>query len=146
VRINNTAQAEGTDYTLNEETGVIVFASAPADGAVVTVDYQWTYLTDSYYTNALARHNNNVKRAAADACETIGRDQVLLLKVVRLLDSTLDGGAMGREMRLSAQQLRRQADDEEAREGDDALEIVEMVTNQFGYRERMRSQFLRGGW
>lgn len=40
VKIDGIAKARGTDYTIDYKTGVIIFASAPSNGAAVTVDYE----------------------------------------------------------------------------------------------------------
>lgn len=145
VRVQNTPQVEVTDYTIDTSTGVITFLVAPPDLQTVTVDYSWTMLSDGYYTRALERNGDSLKLAAADAIGTIARDQALLLKVVRLLDSQMDGATLSRELRQHENGLRKQAEDE-TEASEDGFAIVEMVPDAFSYRDRVTATWLRGGF
>jgi hypothetical protein len=87
----------------------------------------------------LALEADDVRYAAAQALDTIASQQVLLLKVIRLLDLQTDGAAVAREVRQRAQDLRDQAD------SDAGFDIAEMVPNDFAARERIWKEFLRGG-
>lgn len=85
---------------------------------------------------------SSIKRAAALGLETIARSEAMIQKVIRLLDLQTDGAALARELRLQAQELRKQADDEEFAE-DAGFDIAEQVFDDFTYRERLRKQWLR---
>ena len=43
IYVNGTAQTDGTDYTLDLKTGKLEFATAPANGDVITADYSSTF-------------------------------------------------------------------------------------------------------
>ena len=92
----------------------------------------------------LSIEGDNVKRAAALGKETIAGDQVMVLKVIRLMDLQTDGAAVARELRLQAQELRQQAEAEEANEDGGAFDIAEMVVDQFTERERIWKETQRG--
>lgn len=85
----------------------------------------------------------NWRRAAALALETIASQQILLLKVITLLDVRTDGATVAKELRSEAQQLREQSRQAEDETGD-AFDVIEMVTNDFTYRERIHDEWLRG--
>ena len=74
--------------------------------------------------------------------ETIAANQVLVLKVIRLMDLQTDGAAVGRELRLQAQRLREQAAAEEAGADGGAWDVAEMVVDEFTARERLWKQRL----
>ena len=64
VYINGTAKAQGTDYTVEENLGVVHFAAAPADNAVIGVTgTHYRYFTTSELTNfvntAVTQHTDN---------------------------------------------------------------------------------------
>ena len=64
-------------------------------------------------------------------------------KVLKLGDLSTDGAKLSDALRARAADLREQALDAEAAEDGGAFEVVEMVQNQFGYRERMYNEALR---
>jgi hypothetical protein len=82
-------------------------------------------LTDGNITDFLALCNGHVRRAAAQALDTIAASEALVSKKIRSQDLSTDGPAVAAELRLLAAELRRQAD---AGEGDDdssGFEIAE---------------------
>lgn len=85
----------------------------------------------------LALENDDIRLASAMALEVIASQEALILKVLTVGDIRTDGAKLAAELRARAQLLRAQAD---ATVGD----YVEMVVNDFSYRERLRSQRLRG--
>lgn len=92
----------------------------------------------------LALEGNNVKRAAALGKETIAGNQVLVLKVIRLMDLSTDGAAVARELRQQAAMLREQAAEEEANDAGGSFDIAEWVVDDFTSRERLNKEALRG--
>ena len=83
------------------------------------------------------------RRAAALALETIAAQQILLLKVITILDVKTDGAAVAKELRAEAQQLREQSRQAEDEDGG-GLDVIEMIANDFTHRERLRDEWLRG--
>lgn len=100
-------------------------------------------LTDGEVTAFLTLEGGNVYRAAAAALEMIGSDQLLILKVVRLMDLQVDGAAVAREARMRAQSLRSQAERLELYEDGGAFDWAEMVLTPFNAYERDVAEFLR---
>ncbi len=96
----------------------------------------------------LSMEGGGVKRAAALALETIARNEVMVLKVIRLLDLQTDGAATAREMRMQAGELRQQAkSDADELAGDDrpAFDVAEMVIDGWQAEEYLVNSALRGG-
>jgi len=87
---------------------------------------------------------NTVLLAAAMALETIASNEVLVLKVIRLLDLQTDGASVGRELRMRAGVLREQAEAEAAGAAGN-FDWAEQVFNQFGFLEKLENEALRGG-
>lgn len=92
----------------------------------------------------LSIEGSNIKRATAMALETIAADQVLVLKVITLMDLRTDGAAVGRELLKRAADLRKQADFDESAEDGGAFDIAEMVVDPFTERERIWKETQRG--
>lgn len=87
--------------------------------------------------------DGDVRRAAADALESMASNQVMVLKVVRTLSLSTDGAATARALREHAKSLRDQADLADAGDGG-LFEIAEFAGDVFTQRERIRNQMLRG--
>jgi len=79
-----------------------------------------------------------VALAAARALEALAANQVMVLKVIRLLDLSTDGAAVARELRQQAKQLREEAD-----AGD--FDWAEMVLDPATFSERVFNEALREG-
>jgi hypothetical protein len=93
----------------------------------------------------LTLEGGNIKRAAATGKEAIAVNQLLLLKVIKLLDNQTDGSAVARELRMQAKELRDQAKEEEGIEEGGAFDWAEQVLDPFSARERLWNQRLRNG-
>lgn len=87
---------------------------------------------------------NSLKRATALALETIASNEVMVLKVIRLLDISTDGAKVSDALLKRAERLRSQADDEETA-ANGGFDIAEMVVDQFGYREKTLNNYLADG-
>lgn len=66
--------------------------------------------TDEEIQAYLSISKDNIKRAAANALDAIASSTVMLLKLVKTDDITVDGPAVGKELRLRARALRDEAD------------------------------------
>ena len=85
----------------------------------------------------------DVRRAAADALDTLASSQAMILKVITTLDLQTDGAATARALREHAKALREQAREADAGDGN-LFEIAEMPDDAFTRRERVWKQALRG--
>jgi len=85
----------------------------------------------------------DVRSAAALALETIAADQALVLKVMRLLDVQTDGRAVAEALLKRAAILRAQAE-EAIGKASGYFDWAEMVVTDFGLRERLINEGLRG--
>lgn len=55
VQVAGVQKTEGTDYTIDRESGLITFASAPSAAAAVDVDYKFVNVTDSSWLTIINR-------------------------------------------------------------------------------------------
>jgi hypothetical protein len=108
------------------------------------VDAASPIFTDAEVDAFMSLEGSNIKRSAALALETIARNQVLVLKVIRLLEIQTDGASVARELRMQADKLREQADRDEAASDGGAFDWAEMVVDDFSLRNRFVSSALRG--
>lgn len=99
--------------------------------------------SDKELDEFLAMEAQNVPRAVALACETIGSSQLYLLKVIRALDLTTDGAAVSREYRQRAKELRNRADELEAAEDDGCFDVAEMTVDHFSWRDQVFNAAIR---
>jgi hypothetical protein len=102
-----------------------------------------SYVFEDDEIDAFISLETDVRRSAAMALETIASSQAMTLKVIRLLDLQTDGASVAKSLMLRASALRKQAEDAEAMEADGGFEVIEMVTNEFGFRSRVNSEYLR---
>lgn len=92
--------------------------------------------TDFQMDSFLRLNGNNVRRAAADALETIARSEALVSKKIRTQDLATDGPAVAAELRASAALLRQQADDADGvDDGFDVFSIGGTVRPELTARE-----------
>jgi chromosomal replication initiation ATPase DnaA len=73
----------------------------------------------------LAINADSVRRAAAQALDTIASNEALVSKKITTQDLQTDGPAVAASLRQAATELRRQADAGEGDDGTDGFEIVE---------------------
>jgi hypothetical protein len=109
-------------------------------------DWQSAYeiFGDAEIDTFLTLESSNVKRAAALALETIASSEVLVQKVIRLLDISTNGAAESAELLKRAKMMREQADIEEM-DGTSPIDYAEMVFDDFGLREHIINENLRDG-
>lgn len=73
----------------------------------------------------LAINGDNVRRAAAQALETIAANEAMVSKKIRTQDLSTDGPAVAEALRKLAAELRRQADAGEGDADASGFEIIE---------------------
>lgn len=88
---------------------VTVLRSLTAD-----LDPNQQVMSDDQLLGFLALYQGNYKRAAARALRTVAASEVLLAKKVTTQDLSTDGPAVSAELRALADDLVREADDEDA--------------------------------
>lgn len=77
----------------------------------MALDEDGDYLfSDDQIEAFLGLFNGNIKRAAAQAKDVVAADTVMLVKVVRTDDLSVDGAKAAAELRAQAKSLRDQAD------------------------------------
>ena len=93
----------------------------------------------------LSMMSNNVLRAAAVALFQIAANEVLVLKVIKLLELQTDGASAAKALRELAKEYQEKADLEEAGDAGGSFDYAELVYDDFSYRERLEKEALRAG-
>ena len=101
------------------------------------------FWTDEEIASFLVDEGNNWRRATALALETIATDELLVLKTIQVQNITTNTDRMMAALLKRAQKLRDDAVVVEADSGDD-FEVIEMVNDDWQFRERVWNQALRG--
>lgn len=85
----------------------------------------------------LSMEGDDIRLASAAALDAIAANQVMVLKVLRLMDLQTDGAAVARELRQQAAALRKEAD------LDAVFDWAEMTVDEFAAREIEDNSILR---
>lgn len=88
-----------------------------------TVDTDYLF-SDDQITALLSLYSDSVRRSAAAAIDIIANDQVLLYKVVRTDDLSVNGAEVADALRKRAQSLREEAKAYDGQELEDSFQIV----------------------
>jgi len=88
---------------------------------------------DAFITLAGDLDGDTVRNASALALESWASNQVMILKVVTLLDVEVDGAAVSSEMRMRAEILRKEAI---TTSSDAGFDIAEMALGHFSWIEQ----------
>lgn len=96
-------------------------------------------LEDEDVTALLALRGGDVFLAAASALRSIAADTALRDKVIRLQDIQTDGASLARELRMQADRLETQANE------DFDLGWAPMVNDAFSWRTRVINERLKDG-
>jgi hypothetical protein len=99
--------------------------------------------TDDEIDAFLDLEGDNVRLAAALALETIARNEVMVSKVMRVLDLQTDGASVARELRFQAKELRDQAAELVDADAGLGFDTADLVVDQFTWRDRIWNEALR---
>jgi hypothetical protein len=124
-------------YVITTDRGKVRLLVDDRDTAVVANQFFQDDEIDAF----LELQGGGVLRAAAMALETMAASEVMVQKRISILDLSTDGPSEAAALRSLADSLREQA---EYGDGSALFDIAEMVTNEFGARERWLAQALRG--
>ena len=91
----------------------------------------------------LDMNDSNVRKAAAEALETIASDEAMTLKVITTLDISTNGASTSDAILRRAALLRQQADEADAGEEGGMFDYADMTPNAFTRRERVLNQAMR---
>lgn len=142
VYIDGDDQTEGTDYTFDDDLGLVVFATKPEESKTILVTFRFSILSDEQIQSLLDLNGGDVQLAAADACESIATSEALIQKKLKMLDFQTDGPALLEALLKRAKSLR----DTALGEGENEFEIAEQIPTGDGaaffekiLKDRMRS-------
>ena len=98
------------------------------------VDEDNVLFQDAEIDAFLTLENNVVRLAAAQALDTLASSEVMILKVIKVLDVSTNGDRVGKELRERATALREQHE-QGVGDPDGMFDIAEWVVDDFGARE-----------
>lgn len=102
------------------------------------------FFTDAEIEAYLDLNDNSIRRAAADALDSMASNEAYVQKRITLLELSTDGPATAAALRAHANKLRELADDEDDVEEGDTFDYAEMPETEFQRRERIVKQAERG--
>jgi len=69
---DSTSLTKDTDYTIDNATGLVTMASAPADKAVIkALKYEYNAFSDTELNDILNQYSNNLNMSAAHCCRAL---------------------------------------------------------------------------
>lgn len=87
VRVNGTAKTRTTDYTIDNDTGLITFVVAPTDTHVVDADYNWSVFSDVKIAGLLTWYNEQVNPTMRDLIRSLLANSDLFIKYTTGMES-----------------------------------------------------------
>jgi len=127
-------------YDLATDRGKVRLLIQDTDTVTVANQFYDDDEIDCFLTIAGSMDGDSVFNASALALESWASNQVMILKVVELLDVVTDGAAVSREMRMRAAVLRADAITSSS---DAGFEIAEMALGPFSWREQAINEAIR---
>lgn len=82
------------------------------------------------------------RKATALALESIASDSSMVLQVIKVQNITTDGASVTRALLSRAALLRKQAEEDES-SVNGGFEIIEMIPDNFSYRQKIYSDAIR---
>lgn len=101
--------------------------------------------SDEEYQAFLSLEENNVRRGAALALETVASSEAFIQKAVKISNLQTNGPSVAAELRARAKSLREQATDAENRAGG-LFDYAEQVGTEFQWNQAVWNAHLRGGF
>lgn len=145
IRLNGILKTLTSDYTIDEEMGIIYFVVAPGSNIVVAITASVTMLTDADILGLLDQYSDSpdvaVKRAAADAMDIIASSEAMISKKIKILDLQTDGASIADSLRKHAQSLRDEVLNKDNQEP--CFDIAEQINDGPGYCEKLIKDTMR---
>jgi len=129
VFLGAAVQVEAVDYVVDLDVGIFTMTTAPGAAVAVYIPYQHTYLSDTAITDLLTLEGNVDKLAAADALGIIASDEVLIQKVIKVMDLQTQGDRVAAALLKRAEMLKAEV------EGEPAFAFAEVPMDDFAARE-----------
>lgn len=136
-------------FTVDEDNGVLAFATAPTAGSYV-IEYKHVNLLDASIQTFIDLETNvpdlegetvDLKLPAADCLDAIASSQALIQKCIKILDLQTNGAALAKALRDHADSLRQQVYSPEFVES--SFDTAEQINDQIGFREKVIKDWLR---
>jgi hypothetical protein len=83
-----------------------------------------TLFTDAQITTYLFVNDENIKRAAAQACRALAVSEALISKVIKTEDLQTDGAKVANALLVAARDLEQSADRDDEREDGSAFDVI----------------------
>ena len=127
-------------YDLSTDRGKVRLLIQDTDTVTVANQFYEDDEIDTFITLAGNLEGDSVFNASAVALESWASNQVLILKVVTLLDVETDGAKVSAEMRARAASLRADAITSSS---DAGFEVAELALGHFSWSEQTINEALR---
>ena len=150
VWLDSSLQTVDSDYSVDSEYGKITFSTAPTDGQVVLVEYNWAVFSDIEVDYFLEEAGDNSTLASVKLLLALAADAAKLA----MRETMAGGGGMGsvtRDTSLTAQELRETANvlykqySEESGASFPADGITEIIWTTHMDTRMVEEDFYRGG-
>ena len=129
VHLGSELQVEAVDYVADLDVGTFAMTTAPDAAVAVYIAYQHTYLSDTDIMDLLTLEGDVDKLAAADALGIIAADEVLIQKVIKVMDLQTQGDRVAAALLKRADMLKAEV------EGEPAFAFAEVPMDDFALRE-----------
>lgn len=80
IRVDGAEKTRETDYTIDNDLGLITFVAAPSDGDAVDADYNWAVFSDLQINGLLTKHNSSVIAVLKDLLRALLSNADLFIK------------------------------------------------------------------
>lgn len=87
IRVDGVEQTRTTDYTIDNDTGLVTFNVAPATDDVIDADYKWSVFSDVQVNGLLARYNDQVIPVLKDLVDALLANSDLFIKYTTGMES-----------------------------------------------------------
>ena len=124
-------------YNLAEDRGKVRLIIDDKDTVTVANQFFDDDEIDCFLTLAADLDGDPIRWASALALDTWASNQVMVLKLVQLLDVQVDGAAVSREMRQRAKILREEA---AVTSTDAGFDVAEMALGRFSWVEQITNE------
>lgn len=100
VRVAGTAKTRVTDYTIDNDTGLITLKVAPSAANLVDADYNWSVFSDQQINDLLARYNDQAGPVMRDLIMALLANTDLFIKYTTGMESVDRSKALDALQRL----------------------------------------------
>jgi hypothetical protein len=87
VRVGGVVKTRDSDYSIDNDLGLIIFTVAPGDGLAIDTDYKWSVFSDAKIEGLLERYNDQVNPTMRDLVRALIANSDLFIKYTTGMES-----------------------------------------------------------